>query len=127
MAHIEVYLPAMGEGIIEATLSRWLKKKGEFVAKDEPIVEVSTDKVDSEIVSPNEGILVFTAFNEGDIVPVGQLIAKLESDKSETTPIIETIPPDPKTKYETILDQTNVSKTDNANSDQISLMLHKTN
>jgi 2-oxoglutarate dehydrogenase E2 component (dihydrolipoamide succinyltransferase) len=54
--HFKVLLPSMGEGVIEATVNKWLKNSGERVAKDEPLLEVSTDKVDTEIASTHSGI-----------------------------------------------------------------------
>ena len=57
MAKLELYIPAMGEGIIEATITRWFKKEGDKVSNDESIVEIATDKVDSEIPAPSSGII----------------------------------------------------------------------
>ncbi|MEA3445760.1 MAG: dihydrolipoamide acetyltransferase family protein [Bacteroidota bacterium] len=75
MGKIEVHLPPMGEGIIEADITKWLKKEGDKVEEDESIVEVATDKVDSEIPSPADGILSNVLFNEGDTPKVGDVIA----------------------------------------------------
>ncbi|HFB61591.1 MAG TPA: 2-oxo acid dehydrogenase subunit E2 [Bacteroidetes bacterium] len=79
----------MGESIIEATITKWLKKEGDTLEEDDAIVEIATDKVDSEIPSPVEGTLVKTLFEEGDVVPVGTVIAWVETadeeeDKEET-------------------------------------------
>ena len=63
MANFEVIMPKLGESIIEATIVHWLKKVGEQVVEDEPIADLATDKVDSEIPSPVEGILVKTFYN----------------------------------------------------------------
>ncbi len=71
-------MPKLGESIIEATIVRWLKKAGDAVTEDEPIAELSTDKVDSEIPSPVEGTILKTLFNEGDVVPVGTIIAIID-------------------------------------------------
>lgn len=71
-------MPKLGESIIEATIVRWLKKAGETITEDEPIADLSTDKVDSEIPSPVEGIITQTLFNEGDVVPVGTVIAIID-------------------------------------------------
>ncbi|MCX6126000.1 MAG: dihydrolipoamide acetyltransferase family protein, partial [Proteobacteria bacterium] len=71
----EVLLPSMGEGIAEATLVKWLKKPGDLVQKDEPLLEVSTDKVDTEIPSPSTGTLLETTVTEGTTVEVNSTIA----------------------------------------------------
>ena len=71
MAIFEVIMPKLGESIIEATITRWLKKEGDHVADDDAIVEIATDKVDSEIPSPVEGKITKLHFAEGDVVPVG--------------------------------------------------------
>lgn len=80
MARIEVPMPQMGESIAEGTVSRWLKKKGEKVQRDEPILEISTDKVDAEIPSPEEGVLVEVLVEEGETVEVGTIVAYLDPD-----------------------------------------------
>jgi 2-oxoglutarate dehydrogenase E2 component (dihydrolipoamide succinyltransferase) len=78
---IEILMPSMGEGINEATLVRWLKKKGDSIKKDEPLLEVSTDKVDTEIPSPAAGFLLELLAVEGDAIPVNATIAWVGSDK----------------------------------------------
>ncbi len=80
MAKYEVIMPKLGESIIEATITKWIKKPGDKIEEDDPIVEIATDKVDSEIPSPVEGKLVKVLFNEGDVVPVGKVIAIIETD-----------------------------------------------
>ena len=75
MAQIEIILPAMGEGIIEAEITRWLVREGDPIEEDTPVVEVATDKVDSEIPSPGTGILYKILSVEGDVPKVGQVIA----------------------------------------------------
>lgn len=76
-------MPKMGESIIEATITRWLKKPGDTITEDEPLAEIATDKVDSEIPSPVEGKLVKVLFQEGDVVPVGTVIAVIAMDGDE--------------------------------------------
>ncbi len=78
MAKFEIIMPKMGESIIEATITKWLKTEGEKLEEDDAIVEIATDKVDSEIPSPVEGMLIKTLFKEGDVVPVGTVIAVIE-------------------------------------------------
>jgi 2-oxoglutarate dehydrogenase E2 component (dihydrolipoamide succinyltransferase) len=73
----EVLMPLMGEGITEATLVRWLKKPGEAVRKEEPLLEVSTDKVDTEIPAPAAGVLLETLAADGDTVPINAVIAHI--------------------------------------------------
>ncbi|MBK6962935.1 MAG: 2-oxo acid dehydrogenase subunit E2 [Bacteroidales bacterium] len=80
MAKFEVIMPKLGESIIEATITRWIKNPGDQIEEDDPIVEIATDKVDSEIPSPVEGKLIKVLFNEGDVVPVGKVIAIIEMD-----------------------------------------------
>jgi 2-oxoglutarate dehydrogenase E2 component (dihydrolipoamide succinyltransferase) len=93
MATFEIVMPKMGESIIEATITKWLKNEGDMIALDEPIVEIATDKVDSEIPSPVEGKLVKTLFKTGDVVAVGEIIAVIDmAGDSAGKPVIETIP-----------------------------------
>lgn len=84
MAEIEVLLPKMGESVAEATIIKWLKNEGDRVELDEPIIEIATDKVDSEVPSPNAGILVKRLCNEGDVVLVGKPIAIIGSGEQTT-------------------------------------------
>ncbi|RLD52880.1 MAG: 2-oxo acid dehydrogenase subunit E2, partial [Bacteroidetes bacterium] len=85
MAKFEIIMPKLGESIIEATITRWVKNVGETLEEDDSIVEIATDKVDSEIPSPVEGKLVETLFNEGDVVAVGTVIAIVEIEGEEAT------------------------------------------
>ncbi|AQP47505.1 hypothetical protein BW730_08375 [Tessaracoccus aquimaris] len=71
----EVTLPALGESVTEGTISRWLKAVGDTVEADEPLLEVSTDKVDTEIPSPVAGTLLEIRFNEDDVAEVGAVLA----------------------------------------------------
>jgi 2-oxoglutarate dehydrogenase E2 component (dihydrolipoamide succinyltransferase) len=75
MATFEIVMPKMGESIIEATITKWMKNEGDKIALDDPIVEIATDKVDSEIPSPVEGTLTKVLFKAGDVVAVGEIIA----------------------------------------------------
>jgi 2-oxoglutarate dehydrogenase E2 component (dihydrolipoamide succinyltransferase) len=75
MANFELVMPKLGESIIEATIVRWHKKEGDQVVEDESIADLATDKVDSEIPSPVEGIVTKLFYKEGDVVPVGKVIA----------------------------------------------------
>lgn len=80
MARIEVPMPQMGESIAEGTVSRWLKELGDTVERDEPILEISTDKVDAEIPAPQSGTLVEIAVEEGATVEVGTVVAWIDTE-----------------------------------------------
>ena len=82
MAELKIELPKMGESVSEATITTWLKSVGDKIEEDEPIVEIATDKVDSEVPSPCTGILKKALFNEGDIVQVGSVFAVIETDQN---------------------------------------------
>ncbi|HPE86141.1 MAG: dihydrolipoamide acetyltransferase family protein [Bacteroidales bacterium] len=86
MAKHEIVIPKMGESIIEATITKWLKKEGDRIAEEDPLVELATDKVDSEIPSPVDGKIIKILFREGDVVPVGKVIAILEIEGEEAQP-----------------------------------------
>ena len=81
MTRIDVIMPQMGESIAEGTLSKWLKKVGDEVKRDEPIFEISTDKVDAEIPAPSAGVLAEILVQEGQTVPVQTVVARLETEK----------------------------------------------
>ncbi len=81
MARVEVIMPQMGESIVEGTVSRWLKEVGDEIKRDDPILEISTDKVDAEIPSPADGILAEIKVAEGETVEVQTVVAVLETDK----------------------------------------------
>ena len=87
MAKFELKLPKMGESVAEATITKWLKKEGDRVEQDEPILEIATDKVDSEVPSTAAGILVKQLYNEGDVVAVGKSIAIIGDSASSAAPI----------------------------------------
>lgn len=87
MAKVDVIMPQMGESIAEGTVSRWLVQPGATVKRDEPIFEISTDKVDAEIPSPSSGVLVEIIVGEGKTVEVGTVVARLETDASAAVPV----------------------------------------
>src|SRR5438093_2180698 len=84
MARVDVLMPQMGESIAEGTLSKWLKKVGDTVKRDEPLFEISTDKVDAEIPAPVAGVLAEIKVQEGQTVPVQTLVAVLETEAGAT-------------------------------------------
>jgi 2-oxoglutarate dehydrogenase E2 component (dihydrolipoamide succinyltransferase) len=85
MARFEIVMPKLGESIIEATITKWLKNVGDTVKEDESILEIATDKVDSEIPSPVEGILLERLFNEGDVIAIGTVIALIDLGGEDTS------------------------------------------
>ncbi len=86
MAKFELKLPKMGESVAEATITSWLKQVGDTIELDEAVVEIATDKVDSEVPSEVEGTLVKILFEQDTVVAVGQTIAIIETDGNEETP-----------------------------------------
>src|SRR5438309_1069534 len=82
----DVVMPQMGESIVEGTLTRWLKKPGERVERDEPLFEISTDKVDTEIPSPVEGVLTEILVQEGATVEINAVVARIGDGASAAAP-----------------------------------------
>lgn len=93
MATVELVMPKMGESIMEATILKWFKQPGDRVKMDETVLEIATDKVDTEVPSTAEGILEEVLYNVNDVVPVGHVIARIktnvEENNNEKTPEIE--------------------------------------
>ena len=87
MARMNITLPAMGEGVIEATINKWLVTEGSQVKEDDPLVEVATDKVDSEVPAPSSGTIVSIIAKEGSVAKIGELLAILENNASPTKKI----------------------------------------
>src|SRR5437660_843977 len=79
----EVVMPQMGESIAEGTITKWLKNVGDHVDRDEPLFEISTDKVDAEIPSPAAGTLTEIKFKEGETVEVNTVVAVLDGDGAQ--------------------------------------------
>src|ERR1700753_2410054 len=82
----EVVIPQMGESITEGTLTKWLKQVGDTVQRDEPLFEISTDKVDAEIPSPAAGVLKEIKVTEGSTVGINSVVAILEAEGSAAAP-----------------------------------------
>src|ERR1700733_233122 len=80
---IDVVMPQMGESIVEGTLTKWLKKPGETVGRDEPLFEISTDKVDTEIPSPAAGTLAEVLIEEGKTVGINTIVARINDGSGE--------------------------------------------
>jgi 2-oxoglutarate dehydrogenase E2 component (dihydrolipoamide succinyltransferase) len=87
MAQQEITMPKMGESVMEATLTKWVKNEGDYVKADETIVEIATDKVDSEVPSPFEGYLIKKLYKEGDVVQVGKPFAILSTEKEASASV----------------------------------------
>ncbi|HXB41105.1 MAG TPA: dihydrolipoamide acetyltransferase family protein [Bacteroidia bacterium] len=101
MAQQELIMPKMGESVAEATIIKWVKNEGDKIKIDETVLEIATDKVDSEIPSPFEGVLVKKLFKEGDVVQVGKAIALISSDVSAAVETPETQVPVEKPEVKT--------------------------
>src|SRR5947209_1078427 len=82
----DVVMPQMGESIVEGTLTKWLKKPGEKVERDEPLFEISTDKVDTEIPSPAAGTLADVMVQEGQTVSVNAVVARIDDGGGSAAP-----------------------------------------
>jgi len=109
VARIEVPMPQMGESIAEGTVSKWLKQVGEMVQRDEAILEISTDKVDAEIPSPSEGVLVEVLVQEGETVEVGTVVAYIDpeagaavAEPAEVEPSADAVPAPPPAPEEAV-------------------------
>src|SRR5579871_3633335 len=75
---VEIQMPQMGESVVEGTIAKWLVKEGDTVTEDQPLVEISTDKVDTEIPSPSAGTISKLVAEEGQTLPVGAVLALIE-------------------------------------------------
>lgn len=93
MARFELKLPKMGESVAEATITNWLKEVGEKIEADEAVLEIATDKVDSEVPSEVSGVLIEKLFDKDDLVQVGQTIAIIETEADTTLEQKTTIAP----------------------------------
>ncbi len=95
MAKVEVIMPKLGESVMEATITKWLVEEGGSIEFEQPIIEIATDKVDSEVPAPYAGVLVKKLYNEGDVVKIGQPFALIETDaatESAPPPVASTSP-----------------------------------
>jgi len=86
MARVELVMPKMGESIMEATILKWRKKPGDRVELDEAVLDIATDKVDSEVPSPVAGVLTELLFQENDVVPINKAIAIIETEATDVQP-----------------------------------------
>src|SRR5271165_4582870 len=88
----EVVMPQMGESIVEGTLTKWLKKLGDHVERDEPLFEISTDKVDTEIPSPAAGTLSEVLVEEGKTVGIATVVARIDEGATQPAPVPQPAP-----------------------------------
>src|ERR671928_2228944 len=96
---IDVVMPQMGVSVSEGTITKWLKQQGEQVEADEPLLEISTDKVDTEVPSPGSGVLTEILVQEGQTVDVGTKLAVIGGDGAgAAAPQQEETPPEPATQ-----------------------------
>src|SRR5262250_3238459 len=84
MATVDLVMPKMGESIMEATILKWHKHPGDHVKMDETVLEIATDKVDTEVPSTTEGVMQEILYNVNDVVPVGAVIARIKTTTEET-------------------------------------------
>ncbi len=89
---IDVVMPQLGESVVEGVVVKWLVEVGELVAKDQPLLEISTDKVDAEIPSPSAGRVAQILVKPGETVPIQAVLAKLETDPAASRPAPEAAP-----------------------------------
>src|ERR1700712_1580163 len=93
MAKYQLLLPKMGESVAEATIIKWNKKPGDYIDADEAVMEIATDKVDSEVPSPVSGKLIEQLCKEDEVVQVGAVIAIIETEAAEEAqPVVQNTP-----------------------------------
>ncbi len=107
MAIVDLVMPKLGESIMEATILKWHKKPGDTVAQDETVLDIATDKVDSEVPSTAAGKIAAILFNENDVVPIGSVIAKIETDVTANVNNDTVIAPAPVMEEETVAETVN--------------------
>jgi 2-oxoglutarate dehydrogenase E2 component (dihydrolipoamide succinyltransferase) len=100
MSVVDLIMPKLGESIMEATILKWHKKVGDKVAQDETILDIATDKVDSEVPSTAEGVIEEILFAENDVVPIGTVIVKIRTGAAEASTPATSAPTAPKQEYE---------------------------
>jgi 2-oxoglutarate dehydrogenase E2 component (dihydrolipoamide succinyltransferase) len=91
MSMVDLVMPKLGESIMEATILKWLKRPGDKVEQDETVLEIATDKVDSEVPSTANGVIAELLYNENDVVPIGKVIARINTDTNANIDVAEQI------------------------------------
>ncbi len=102
MALVDLVMPKLGESIMEATILRWHKQPGDSIKMDETVLDIATDKVDSEVPSTAEGVLSEVLFSENDVVPIGAVIARIKTGAAEATTSAPTPAPAPAQVVESV-------------------------
>ena len=117
MATVEMIMPKMGESVMEGTVLSWLKNVGDSIEEDESILEVATDKVDTEIPSTHSGILKEIFAQEGDVIAVGKPLCSIETDGDSNSPTTESDEPEQEVvkEAEQILETAMASASSNGN------------
>ncbi len=100
MALVDLIMPKLGESIMEATILKWHKKPGDIIKEDETVLDIATDKVDSEVPAITAGVLEEIFFNENDVVPIGTVIAKIRAGASSAITQNQPVAPAPQPQYE---------------------------
>jgi 2-oxoglutarate dehydrogenase E2 component (dihydrolipoamide succinyltransferase) len=101
MAIVDLVMPKMGESIMEATILKWHKQPGDAIKQDETLLEIATDKVDTEVPSTAEGQLEEILFQVNDVVPIGSVIARIRTETPESRAVLPSVPPEPAPAKET--------------------------
>ena len=91
MSMVDLVMPKLGESIMEATILKWLKRPGDKVEQDETVLEIATDKVDSEVPSTANGVIAELLYNENDVVPIGKVIARINTDTNANIDVAEQV------------------------------------
>lgn len=100
MSMVDLVMPKLGESIVEATILKWHKKPGDKVEMDESVLDIATDKVDSEVPSTAEGTIAEILFNENDVVPIGTVIARINSGSEAIVEVVSSQPSAPQMQHE---------------------------
>ena len=99
MAIVDLVMPKLGESIMEATILKWHKQPGDQVQMDETVLEIATDKVDSEVPSTAAGVITEILFNVNDVVPIGTAIARIKTGTEENVSVSSVPPKDEGTRH----------------------------
>src|SRR5215203_4836067 len=115
MATVDLVMPKLGESIMEATILKWHKKAGDQIKMDETLLEIATDKVDSEVPSTAEGVVEEVLFNVNDVVPIGTVIARINTQASSQQSSSHSSQPTINSPQEAVSQETTYEKRDTRN------------